>query len=361
MHGDKVHLVGDSPVLGNWSPGHAVPMHTCADTFPTWVSDPISLPGGVRIDYKFLIQHESHTGKHNHDGTVLWEELPHHANRSVVVPASCPNVNATTVVASTWNELEADKAAADEVATEKAAEDKAEVVRHTLSATPQFYALADSEDEMPCKAIAEKPAAENDAAEKAIAEKAIADKMAAEKATIEEAVADKATAKDSVTEKAVAGYIASRDVTKKGEESSVCNAADDAAESALAHHTDDTNVVTKEIGFLQNITDESAASEQPPVDIIANDKPKEDVPENTDGVTKKLFVPHTLADEENCEEACKDSAESIATCTDGGSIALGLVGSAFAAGCAVFNNYKFEGLVGSAFAAGCKACEWIRA
>mmetsp|Transcript_75676 Transcript_75676/g.234796 ORF Transcript_75676/g.234796 Transcript_75676/m.234796 type:complete len:761 (-) Transcript_75676:176-2458(-) len=78
--GDAVFLLGSHDALGNWSPGLAFPLETTAETFPSWSSEPLKLPPGQPVEFKFVVQREDRTG------AVTWETLQA-TNRSVTPAA----------------------------------------------------------------------------------------------------------------------------------------------------------------------------------------------------------------------------------------------------------------------------------
>lgn len=71
----------------------AVPLATTASSFPLWSSEPILLPAGKAVDFKFLVQAEDRTGK------VRWEEGNLRGNRS-----STPLSNMKVTTRGTWGQ-----------------------------------------------------------------------------------------------------------------------------------------------------------------------------------------------------------------------------------------------------------------
>ena len=56
--GCEVHVVGDHPALGCWSPAQSVPLHPSGtmEGLPFWKTrTPISVPSGTTIQYKYLL------------------------------------------------------------------------------------------------------------------------------------------------------------------------------------------------------------------------------------------------------------------------------------------------------------------
>ena len=56
--GCEVHVVGDHPALGCWSPAQSVPLHPSgtSEGLPFWKTrTPISVPSGTTIQYKYLL------------------------------------------------------------------------------------------------------------------------------------------------------------------------------------------------------------------------------------------------------------------------------------------------------------------
>ena len=56
--GCEVHVVGDHPALGCWSPAQSVPLHPSgtSEGLPFWKTrTPISVPSGTAIQYKYLL------------------------------------------------------------------------------------------------------------------------------------------------------------------------------------------------------------------------------------------------------------------------------------------------------------------
>ncbi len=56
--GCEVHVVGDHPALGCWSPAQSVPLHPggTLEGLPFWKTrTPISIPSGTTIQYKYLL------------------------------------------------------------------------------------------------------------------------------------------------------------------------------------------------------------------------------------------------------------------------------------------------------------------
>ena len=67
--GEAVFVVGGHEALGAWKTAMALPMTTSADTFPNWQSDPVPLPAGYNVEYKFLVQ------KENREGPAQWQNF----------------------------------------------------------------------------------------------------------------------------------------------------------------------------------------------------------------------------------------------------------------------------------------------
>jgi len=89
--GCEVHVVGDHPALGCWSPAQSVPLHPSGtmEGLPFWKTRaPISVPSGTTIQYKYLLMKdgllhrwESFEGNRESDGvqgpsTAACEVLP---------------------------------------------------------------------------------------------------------------------------------------------------------------------------------------------------------------------------------------------------------------------------------------------
>uniref|UniRef100_A0A7S1LTS3 starch synthase n=1 Tax=Alexandrium catenella TaxID=2925 RepID=A0A7S1LTS3_ALECA len=68
-----------------------VPLSTTAQTFPVWSSDPVLLPAGQAIEYKYVVQAEDRTGK------PRWEEGGLTGNRSAT-----PVTNMQVISTGTW-------------------------------------------------------------------------------------------------------------------------------------------------------------------------------------------------------------------------------------------------------------------
>jgi alpha-amylase len=72
--GQNIHVTGDLPALGNWSPAAAPKLDPAA--YPVWKLD-VRLPAGTAFSYKYVRKDAA--------GNVAWESG---ANRTAVVPAS---------------------------------------------------------------------------------------------------------------------------------------------------------------------------------------------------------------------------------------------------------------------------------
>ncbi|CEL98035.1 unnamed protein product [Vitrella brassicaformis CCMP3155] len=67
--GERVRVVGDSPLLGSWDPKKGHELKTSEELFPSWFSlEPILLPIKEKVQYKYVIVDE--TGK-----LINWEEI----------------------------------------------------------------------------------------------------------------------------------------------------------------------------------------------------------------------------------------------------------------------------------------------
>jgi len=54
--GDELFATGGHDVLGQWAPDKGLKLDTTKETFPTWSSQPVSVPADVRLEYKFVIK-----------------------------------------------------------------------------------------------------------------------------------------------------------------------------------------------------------------------------------------------------------------------------------------------------------------
>lgn len=94
--GDGVFLIGGHDALGSWSPALAPSLTTTADSFPVWTSEPIALPAGSPVAFKFVVQREDRTG------AVKWETLQE-TNREVT-----PTAGQRTTAKTTWGSAKTD-------------------------------------------------------------------------------------------------------------------------------------------------------------------------------------------------------------------------------------------------------------
>ena len=53
--GEDVHVVGDHPALGCWDPAKSVPLRSARPRDPVHVSEPVSVPAGVPLQYKYVL------------------------------------------------------------------------------------------------------------------------------------------------------------------------------------------------------------------------------------------------------------------------------------------------------------------
>ncbi|GIH97680.1 carbohydrate-binding module family 20 domain-containing protein [Planobispora siamensis] len=74
--GQNLYVVGDIPELGGWDPARAVRLTTDQGSYPRWWGS-ASLPGGIRIEYKYLIRQDGRD--------TIWEQG---GNRVVTTPAN---------------------------------------------------------------------------------------------------------------------------------------------------------------------------------------------------------------------------------------------------------------------------------
>jgi len=74
LPGQQVFVVGNNNALGDWKPPKAVPLYTTGEAFPLWSSQPLTMPPGVDLEYKFLVQQEDARGP------VVWEPFPENRN-----------------------------------------------------------------------------------------------------------------------------------------------------------------------------------------------------------------------------------------------------------------------------------------
>ncbi|MFF4341692.1 carbohydrate-binding module family 20 domain-containing protein [Kitasatospora sp. NPDC001540] len=84
--GDTVLISGNTAQLGNWDPAAAVPLHTTAQTHPSWTGY-VQVIQGTTAQYKFLIRSST--------GAVTWESVP---NRSVTA-----STTTITAINDRWN------------------------------------------------------------------------------------------------------------------------------------------------------------------------------------------------------------------------------------------------------------------
>eukprot|EP00928_Gymnodinium_smaydae_P017576 TRINITY_DN1671_c0_g1_i1.p1 TRINITY_DN1671_c0_g1~~TRINITY_DN1671_c0_g1_i1.p1 ORF type:complete len:755 (-),score=120.71 TRINITY_DN1671_c0_g1_i1:268-2532(-) len=75
--GEAVFVTGGLGALGDWSPKMALPLLTTSSTFPLWSSDPIQVPPGTEVSYKYIIMKEDRAGQ------PRWEDGELKGNREV--------------------------------------------------------------------------------------------------------------------------------------------------------------------------------------------------------------------------------------------------------------------------------------
>jgi len=75
--GQYVYVTGDTPALGNWDTGLAVPVDPRA--YPVWANT-VNLPASTSVQYKYF--------RRNADGSVTWENIAGGGNRNLTTPAS---------------------------------------------------------------------------------------------------------------------------------------------------------------------------------------------------------------------------------------------------------------------------------
>jgi len=75
--GQYVYVTGNTPELGNWDTGLAIPVDPRA--YPVW-HNALNLPAGTTVQYKYI--------RKNADGSVTWENIAGGGNRSLTTPAA---------------------------------------------------------------------------------------------------------------------------------------------------------------------------------------------------------------------------------------------------------------------------------
>jgi glucoamylase len=86
--GQYVYVVGNTPELGNWDAGLAVPVDP--RSYPVWFNT-LNMTAGAAVEYKYI--------RKNADGTVTWENFPGGGNRTLTMPAAGGSVVRNDTVA----------------------------------------------------------------------------------------------------------------------------------------------------------------------------------------------------------------------------------------------------------------------
>jgi glucoamylase len=88
VSGEYVYVVGNTPELGNWDTGLAVPVDP--RNYPVWFNA-LNMTAGAAVQYKYV--------RKNANGTFSWENFPGGGNRTLTMPAAGGNVVRNDTVA----------------------------------------------------------------------------------------------------------------------------------------------------------------------------------------------------------------------------------------------------------------------